>query len=498
MKTVVLLTAGTGSRMGKYASVINKTLLPIHDKAIISHIIDQFDAATNFVVALGYGGDDVERYLKIAHPQSQFTFVRVNDFDGPKAGPANSLKECRSRLWGPFLLIACDAAYEGLDNIPSDRNYIGVSNVAAEESPAYCNVELDGNRISAIVDKRYCESGVAVNGVFFIKDVDVFWQNLGDVELSTGWGSLEAYAHHLNWTDLGTFDRYQKFYLQNSPYDFSKTDEFLWIVNGRVIKWFRDRTITEKRVRRASGRASFPIIDIVDDRFYSYELVPGETLYQHVSPLLFDKLLEHMEEVWYSWVGKEQLNQEACVDFYHTKTLKRLQAFRDKYPNFNPLVVNGKILKVDIDTALHLVDWDSICGKDLAERTAFIHGDLQFDNILYDGRRFTLLDWRQDFAGSENVGDYFYDIAKLLGGLIVDYSQIKKNRFTFTEDGDTCSFTLPPTSNAELISKLKQRYPSPLIDQIVSLIYLNMAPLHSPPFDKLLFCLSLERLNELA
>lgn len=496
MKTVVLLTAGTGSRMGKYASVINKTLLPIHDKAIISHIIEQFDSSTHFVVALGFGGDDVERYLRIAHPENNFTYVHVDEYDGPNTGPARSLQCCKPHLSGPFFVIACDAHYEGLNDFPTDRNYIGVSSISQEDSPSYCNVILEENRIVEVLDKKFCDSGVAVNGVFFFKDVDIFWDNLDTIELSTGWSALETYAHHLVWTDLGTFERYQKFYLQNSPYDFSKTDEFLWIVNGRVIKWFKDRNITEKRARRAAGRSCFPNINIVDDRFYSYELIPGSVLYECATPELFDQLLDFMRDIW-SWDMRGFLSAEACTDFYRTKTLGRLKAFREKYPDFKPKVINGKPVKVDIYNALDLIDWNGICRENLDERAAFIHGDLQFDNILWDGDHFTLLDWRQDFAGSETVGDYFYDVAKLLGGLIIDYRQIKKNKFHYQEEDDIVSFSLPPTNNEELVLKLKNQFPSPLIDQIVSLIYLNMAPLHSPPFDKLLFCLSLERLNDL-
>ena len=75
MKTVCLLAAGLGTRMGKYAGNINKTMLPVDNKAIISHIIEQFPLDTRFVVALGFKGVDVKSYLKIAHPRNDFKFV---------------------------------------------------------------------------------------------------------------------------------------------------------------------------------------------------------------------------------------------------------------------------------------------------------------------------------------------------------------------------------------------------------------------------------------
>ena len=43
-----------------------------------------------------------------------------------------------------------------------------------------------------------------------------------------------------------------------------------------------------------------------------------------------------------------------------------------------------------------------------------------FVNLLYMKKnKFTLIDWRQDFAGETEFGDLNYDLAKLLGGIII-------------------------------------------------------------------------------
>ena len=44
--------------------------------------------------------------------------------------------------------------------------------------------------------------------------------------------------------------------------------------------------------------------------------------------------------------------------------------------------------------------------------------------------------------------------------------------------------------------ELNTRYPDPCIDDIVTLIFLNMAPLHKAPYDRLLFSLALYRLMQ--
>ena len=59
-KTVCILAAGVGSRVGSYSTYLNKSLLPIKKKAAISHIIDQFSNNTEFVIAIGHFGKQVK------------------------------------------------------------------------------------------------------------------------------------------------------------------------------------------------------------------------------------------------------------------------------------------------------------------------------------------------------------------------------------------------------------------------------------------------------
>ena len=90
-QTVCILTAGIGSRMGPFSSVINKSLLPIYETSIISHIIICFPKNTNFVIALGYKGEQVKNYLELMHCEINFKFIEVDNFDGNGSGPAYSL-----------------------------------------------------------------------------------------------------------------------------------------------------------------------------------------------------------------------------------------------------------------------------------------------------------------------------------------------------------------------------------------------------------------------
>ena len=84
--SIMLLTAGLGSRLESLTGSVNKALLPVEDKAIISHIIDLTPSNIDIVVSLGYCGNLVRDYLTAVYPNRNFTFVEVDNITGPESG----------------------------------------------------------------------------------------------------------------------------------------------------------------------------------------------------------------------------------------------------------------------------------------------------------------------------------------------------------------------------------------------------------------------------
>ena len=96
--SVFLLAAGVGSRLKNLTDSVNKAMLPINNKAIISNIIEKFPKEYEIVVALGYKGDELEQYCKLAHPQNNFKFITISDFDGEDSGPGQSALQLKLNL----------------------------------------------------------------------------------------------------------------------------------------------------------------------------------------------------------------------------------------------------------------------------------------------------------------------------------------------------------------------------------------------------------------
>ena len=75
---VFIPCAGIGSRLGGLVKNINKGLVSVDNKPVLSHIIEKFDEEIEIVVALGYKGNYVKQFLKIAYPNRNFTFVNID------------------------------------------------------------------------------------------------------------------------------------------------------------------------------------------------------------------------------------------------------------------------------------------------------------------------------------------------------------------------------------------------------------------------------------
>ena len=154
-------------------------------------------------------------------------------------------------------------------------------------------------------------------------------------------------------------------------------------------------------------------------------------------------------------------------------------------------VING--VKVPaVSQLIKQVPWESLYSG----KPGFIHGDLQFDNIIHTSQDgFVLLDWRQDFGGQVEYGDLYYDLAKLYGGIILNYDYIKEGLIDYSENGSAVSFDFAQRfSSKEYLATLMQFIDEKGWDKqkvriLVPLIYLNMSPLHHYPFDKMLYAL---------
>ena len=509
---VCILTAGFGTGMGKNYSSINKTLLPLGNKSIISNIISGFPSKTKFVIALGHLSKQVEDFLNIAHPKTNFTFVNIDNYKDKGSGPGYSLWCCKKYLNQPFYFVASDTIFKSFTSPPNDKNWAGVSYVPRKLREKYCNFKIVDNKVVKIVDKKDCnDDHKAFTGFLFIKNHKLFWKGLeskktiaGERQISNGLEILlkkdNLIAVDGNWSDLGNKKNYQKELAKIQEFDFGKSGEFIYFENSKVIKFFSDHKIIHNRVKKAAyNKFVFPKISDHKSQFYAYSFIDGKTMYAESDISLFENFLNWLSKnLWKPQKVERIKMKKLCMDFYHKKTLDRLRLYKKKYKK-SPIEVNGiKVPK--IESILEKINWDKLSHG----LPFFIHGDLQLDNVLYDKKRkkFTLLDWRQDFSGETSFGDIYYDLAKLKGGLFLNYDYIKLNLMYYQSNKNKVIIDFARRSSSDIYLNIfdnfveKKSLSIDKVNLLVGLIYLNMSPLHHAPFDKALYSLSLLKLTQ--
>ena len=127
-----------------------------------------------------------------------------------------------------------------------------------------------------------------------------------------------------------------------------------------------------------------------------------------------------------------------------------------------------------------------------------------FENILYDKSKgqFELLDWRQNFGTFLDIGDIYYDLAKLNHGLIICHELIAKDLFEVAWEGSEIRYDFNrKQSLVECEQHLyewlgKNGYDVRKVKTMTALIFLNICALHDYPYSLLLYGLGKEMLCE--
>ncbi len=503
MKTVCILTAGIGKRLGIYSKIINKSLLPIKKKAIISYIIENFPKDTHFIIAVGHFKNQVIDYLKLFHSDRKFKFVSIKDYKSDKSGPGLSLLKCKKYLNKPFYFVSCDTLFnKKIDNLENE-NWMGINYLSISNNKDYCNLKLKKGFVEKIHDKIQCSKDFKqFIGLSYIYDFKIFWEGIkkskkikNEYQVSSGFQNILKYkkikAKKFNWEDVGTLKNYKSLITKYEKYDFSKENEFIYINKTKVIKFFNDKDKKNILIERSIKNNIFPKIKEKKGNFFTYNYIKGNTFYNIKNPIKFIKLLNFLEKKFWEQPNKKIDLRKNCKKFYYTKTKSRINEFFKKYPSYENHIKYVNSFKLPtIKYLLSKINWSELYHSINVK----FHGDLQFDNIINYKKKFYLIDWRTDFGGQQNYGDLYYDLAKIHGGILINYNLIKKNKFTYKEKKNKCYFktiTMKKIMKKHLITFEKYLKKNNLnfkkIKILTGLIYLNMAPLHKPNFDKILF-----------
>ena len=509
---VLIPSAGTGSRLKLLSKHVNKALVTVGFKPVISHIIEKIPNEVQIVIPLGFKGDTVRNYIEFSHPDRRIIFKEIKNFDGEGSGLGHTMLECKDELQCPFIFCANDTLIK--EEFPEPNvNWMGFDN--NYDTTQYRSIELnnEGN-VADILSKGasgdFVKPYIGLAGIF---DFKLFWDSMnegkdqGALQIGESYGlkfliDNKIEAKKFTWYDTGNLNSLKRvreiFSSEDDPNILDKPDEAIWFVKDKVVKYSIDSQFILNRIRRANLIKDY-VPNIIDksDNMYSYQKVEGEVLSKNPTLYNFSKLLDWLNEFW----EKKELSKDNLFDFhrstmsfYKDKTYERVQKYFDRFEHIDcEENING-IFTPKLADILNDVDWDYL-AKGEAYR---FHGDLHFENILIstsDDKPFTLLDWRQDYGGILEYGDIYYDFAKLNHGFIICHELINNNLFKVNHEPGSINFEFLRKNNlveCEAYFKdyiEKNNFDYNKVEMLTSLIFLNIAALHHYPYSSLLFYL---------
>ena len=104
--SVVVMAGGKGARMKPYTEILPKPLLPIGNKSVIRHILENFNLykPKNFYISVNYKSGILKTYLN--EIKKKFKINLINE--KKPLGTAGSLFFLKNKIKGNFFLTNCD------------------------------------------------------------------------------------------------------------------------------------------------------------------------------------------------------------------------------------------------------------------------------------------------------------------------------------------------------------------------------------------------------
>jgi len=496
---VLILAAGKGERLKSLTNNTNKALIPINNQAIISKIIKKYPSEYKFVISLGYKGEMIEEYVKLSFPNHDVEFVYIDDIESSNSGPGYSALACKQFLKRPFYITTVDCLISS-PLPPLKGNWLGVHPTSYPEK--YSTVLFDDeNIIQEFSNKSVNGHDHAFIGAGAISDYEIFWNelenNIKNGELVSAFTNPKSYTNftaiEIDWYDTGNLDDLEKAkqYFQDKPLSLTKSNfEYVYREEDKFIKRIEDHDRLNNLYKRGLALGEkIPRNISKSNNFLSYDWLNGQTLYERNDLEISEKFLnEFMKSLQ---PGKT--NKVLIEKFYIDKTMKRINNFKESYGNeyfTKSYIVNGIKVK-SIEEIMNKLDISVLYENPF---TSNFHGDLQFDNIVDASDNFYYIDWRDNFAGQTEVGDIYYDLAKLYGGLVIPYNLMKNDEnIKYYENNNEITFDYEKNNNLLKVLNIyttllnNSEFDLNKVELISGIIYLNMAPLHSEKFSKLLW-----------
>jgi dTDP-glucose pyrophosphorylase len=189
----VVLAAGEGTRLRPLTRNRPKPMLPAADRPILDHVLEALVEAgvTDLHLVVGYGRDRVQNHVGPTFQNRPVTY-HVQD---KQLGSGHALLQARGALETDFVVINGDqiAASPMITRVAEAHTRSDTVTMAVRESArasAYGAVELDGDRVAALVERpregtyRLMNAGIYAFGPSIFADLDAAERRAGELAIT--------------------------------------------------------------------------------------------------------------------------------------------------------------------------------------------------------------------------------------------------------------------------------------------------------------------------
>lgn len=217
--TVFIPTAGVGSRLKKLTKFINKSLVRVNKKPAIAYIIEALPQNSEFIIALGYKGDLVQKYLTNTYPNKKFKFVWIKKFEGDGSGLGLTLLNCKNLLQKPFIFCSCDTIVKEKINFSSQNTIVYDKR---ENKLQYRTIEIKNEKAIRLLEKgKDTKTSQPYIGLAYIQDWKEFWTIMekgGEEAIKDGESFVlrhfaekgRLFAKQYTWFDTGNIEELER------------------------------------------------------------------------------------------------------------------------------------------------------------------------------------------------------------------------------------------------------------------------------------------------
>jgi dTDP-glucose pyrophosphorylase len=169
--SAVIMAGGEGTRMLPFTKILPKPLIPVNNKPVLEHIMDNFSeqGIKNFFITINHKAEIIKAYFKELNSKRKIFFIK----EKTPLGTAGSLKFLQNKIKKSFFVANCDTIinidFKDLYNFHEQKkNMITIVASAKEKVIPYgvCNLSPDG-RLKNIKEKPK-SSFLAVSGIYCV------------------------------------------------------------------------------------------------------------------------------------------------------------------------------------------------------------------------------------------------------------------------------------------------------------------------------------------